>query len=311
MSALPSFPKTLAEHGLELRRGKPTILQINVGLVCNLACKHCHLEAGPLRTECMSEDTVDAVIAYAKAHSFDLIDITGGAPEMNPHLSRLLEGVAPLTKQIMIRTNLVALGTEERHNLIELLTRLHVIVIASLPSPKKAQTDKVRGPKTHDASVLVLQALNERGYGQEGSGLELYLVSNPSGAFLPAEQTGLEKRFKKELARNFGITFNKLLVLPNAPLGRFRTWLQSSGNLEDYITTLATAFNPGALCGVMCRETISVAWDGSLYDCDFNQAAHLPMTGRPNVRDLTLPTEGQPIAIGDHCYACTAGSGFT
>ncbi|WP_027185400.1 arsenosugar biosynthesis radical SAM (seleno)protein ArsS [Desulfovibrio inopinatus] len=311
MTSIPLFHKVLAEHGLTLRRSTPQILQINVGLLCNLACKHCHLEAGPRRTECMTSETREAIVAYADAYRFDLIDITGGAPEMNPELAQLLEDIAPLTNNIMVRTNLVALDHEERRDLMDLLTRLRVTVVASLPSPRKAQTDKVRGAQTHDTSITVLQSLNKRGYGQDGSGLELYLVSNPAGAFLPAEQSGLERRFKKELSRNFGITFNKLLVLPNAPLGRFRTWLEASGNLTPYLQSLVSAFNPGALCGVMCRETVSIAWDGTLYDCDFNQAAHRPMVGGLHVRDMVLPSEGQTIATGDHCFACTAGSGFT
>ncbi len=311
MAAWMSFRENLTADGLELRRRTPSTLQINVGLLCNLACKHCHLEAGPHRDECMDADTVEAVIAYATAHRFEVVDITGGAPEMNPHLTRLVEGLVPLADTVMLRSNLVAMAGEDRRQLMTLLARHGVVVVASLPSTRKTGVDKVRGAHTYDAAIPVLQALNALGYGQVGSGLELHLVTNPGGAFLPADQEAMERRYRKELERACGVVFNRVLALPNAPLGRFRRWLESSGNLDDYMTTLAKAFNPAALENVMCREVVSVAWDGALYDCDFNQAARLPMTGRPTVRDATLPPADQTIAVGDHCYACTAGCGFT
>lgn len=308
---MTAFVEALAASGRKLVRSRPAILQINVGLACNLACKHCHLEAGPHRTELMDQATMDAVVAYASAFRFPTIDVTGGAPEMNPRLGGFLERLAPLTDCLMLRTNLVALEGEKRRELLDVLVRNKVAIVASLPSTRKAQTDGVRGENVHDSAVSLLQTLNGLGYGHPGSGLDLLLVANPGGAFLPADQQGMERRYRRELLRDHGVVFTRLLTFANVPLGRFRNRLAATGRLEEYLKTLSDAMNIEALDGVMCRELVSVAWDGRLYDCDFNQAARLPMAGRPHVSDLLLPPEGQPIATGDHCFACVAGSGFT
>lgn len=308
-----TFQETLISHGVELTRENTTWLQLNVGLACDLACKHCHLEAGPHRTESMSAATVDEVIACAGRFDFPTIDITGGAPELMPHLSRLVTGLAPLTAKLIIRTNLVALARPESQPLLELYRRHQISLVASLPALVASQTDAMRGSGVCATSLAALQQLNNLGYGQTGSGLELNLAVNPAGAFLPVPQHQAEERFRKELLRQHGICFNQLFSFANVPLGRFRNWLERSGNLDDYLLKLKQRFNPGTLDGLMCCSLISVNWDGYLYDCDFNLAASLPHRGvRQHISSLTrLPAKGTPIAIGEHCFACTAGSGFS
>lgn len=308
-----SFPETLEQHGLKLQRSATTTLQVNVGLACDLACRHCHLEAGPQRTELMSADTVETVIYCARRLPFQAVDITGGAPEFLPHLPRLISGIAPLAPRVMVRTNLTALARPEHRHLMELYRSRRVVIVASLPATNPGQTESQRGSGVWQRCIDVLRQLNDLGYGKDGTGLELDLVSNPTGAFLPVEQQQAERKFRHDLERRYGIAFTSLYTFANAPLGRFRNWLQGSGNLEGYLDKLQGAFNPCTLEGVMCRSLISVGWDGTLYDCDFNLAAGLHHGGQPLhiSRLLELPAEGTPIPMGDHCYACTAGSGFT
>ncbi len=308
---LDPFANALARSGVELRRGETTALQVNVGFLCNQACRHCHLSAGPGRTEIMSRETMDAVEAFARRGGFSVIDLTGGAPELVPGIAGFLERLAPLAPRMLFRANLTALA--ERADLLELLARLRVVVVASFPSLSASQTDTQRGAGVFETSLGTLQMLNAAGYGREGSGLELDLVSNPAGAFLPPGQAPAEARFHRELARTRGITFNHLYTFANVPLGRFRAWLTSSGNLEGYLRQLAAGFNPCTVNGLMCRNLVSVSWDGILYDCDFNLARDLPLGGvRRHVSSAEgAPPPGTAIATGDHCYACTAGSGFT
>jgi radical SAM/Cys-rich protein len=308
-----SFSQTLDAHGLELTRGETTTLQVNVGLICDLACRHCHLEAGPARPELMRGETVAAVIAGAGRLHFASIDITGGAPELLPALPRLIAGLAPLTPRLIVRTNLVALARPESAGLPELYRQHRVTLVASLPATNAGQTEAQRGGGVWDASIATLKELNGIGYGREGSGLELDLVANPAGAFLPPAQDQAERKFRGDLQRRHGISFNSLFTFANVPLGRFRDWLARSGNLDAYLVKLAGSFNPCTLPGLMCRSLISVDWDGYLYDCDFNLAAGLPHgAGRLHINDLVeLPPPGTPIPTGDHCFACTAGSGFT
>ena len=309
----PSFSHSLDDHGVSLKRDHAHILQINTGLLCDLACKHCHLDAGPHRIEVMDRKTMDEVIAFAERGRFNIIDITGGAPELVPDLEHLLRGLRPLTEMLMLRTNLTALGDPERESLLTLLVELRVALVASFPSTSPSQTDAQRGKGVMDSSVEMLQKLNGLGFGQPGSGLELNLVANPAGAFLPADQQATEQKFKRDAERKWGISFNNLFTFANVPLGRFRSWLEKSGNLDGYLLKLANAFNPCTLDGLMCRALISVAWDGTVYDCDFNLAAGIPLGGQQkHVSELLeLPGSGEMIATGDHCYACTAGSGFT
>lgn len=307
------FARVIERHGLELRRGETLTLQVNLGPLCNLACRHCHLEAGPTRPETMRRETMDQVVAFARRNPFQVIDLTGGAPELNPDLGYFLEKLAPLAERMMLRSNLTALAAQPQARLDKLCRRLGVAILASFPSLSAGQADAQRGEGVWQRSLDALKALNELGYGEEGSGLELDLVANPTGAFLPAGQEGLEKKFRRDLQRRWGIVFNRLYTFANVPLGRYRRWLEVSGNLEGYLRKLAGSFNPGTVEGLMCRSQLSVGWDGTLYDCDFNLAADLPLgEERLHVsRADRAPDPGTPIACGDHCYACTAGSGFT
>ncbi|MBL0226039.1 MAG: arsenosugar biosynthesis radical SAM protein ArsS [Geobacteraceae bacterium] len=310
---LSAFEQTLIGQGLELRRDETSTLQVNVGLACDLACRHCHLEAGPTRTELMAGETVEAVIACAERISFATIDITGGSPELLPQLPMLVERLAPLTSRLIVRTNLTALALPESEALPDLYRSHRAVIIASLPAINAAQSESQRGRGTWDTSMDILRKLNGIGYGMPGSGLELNLVANPAGAFLPAGQSPTERRFRQDLKRRYGIAFSNLFTFANVPLGRFRNWLEQSGNLDVYLRRLAENFNPCTLPGLMCRTLISVDWNGYLYDCDFNVAAGLHHSShRLHISQLTeLPLPGTPIPVGDHCYSCTAGSGFT
>jgi len=307
------FRETLFRHGLTLERDRTTTLQINVGYLCNQTCRHCHLAAGPNRREIMDLDTVEAVAAYAKRSHFETIDITGGAPELNPNLATLIERLSPLAPRIILRSNLSALNESSKIYLMDLLKQHRVVVVGSLPSLNESQADSQRGKDVFRNSIATLQRLNAVGYGQDGTGLELDLVSNPTGAFLPPPQPQTEARFRKVLEQKWDIRFNNLFSFTNVPLGRFLTWLQQSGNFEQYMRRLASSLNPCAVEGVMCRTLVSVSWDGYLYDCDFNLAKGYFMGGRKiNVSEMPGPPErGSSIAVGDHCYACTAGLGFT
>lgn len=307
------FARALERHGLELRRAETLALQVNLGPLCNLACRHCHLEAGPSRSEAMDRQTMDQVVAFARRSRFQVIDLTGGAPELNPDLGYFLERLAPLCEKLMLRTNLTAMAARPQTGLSELCRRLGVTIVASFPSLSASQAESQRGPAYFRQGIEVLQMLNGLGYGQENSGLELDLVANPAGAFLPAGQAGLEKKFRQDLKRRWGIVFTRLYTFANAPLGRFRRWLEASGNLEPYLGKLAESFNPETVDGLMCRSQVSVGWDGSLYDCDFNLAAGMYLGERRlHVSEAKgAPPPGTPIVSGDHCYACTAGSGFT
>jgi len=310
---LDPFRQTLARQALQLERGRTTTLQINVGLLCNQSCRHCHLGAGPDRQENMSTETAEEVIAYAERSGFDIIDITGGAPELNPNIRTLIKQLYSLAPRLMIRSNLSVLNDRERDELTGLLKDRRVVIVASFPSYNEAQSDSQRGKGVFQASIDALRKLNAMGYGQSGTGLELDLVSNPTGAFLPTPQGQMEQRFREVLKKKWGIVFNHLYSFANVPLGRFRQWLLQSGNLESYMQRLASGFNPCAVEGLMCRTLVSVSWDGSLYDCDFNLARDLPLGGtRTHVSHMEGPPEpGSAIAVGDHCYTCTAGAGFT
>ncbi len=306
------FDKNLAQHGLSLKREKTDTLQINVGFLCDLFCRHCHLEAGPDRQEVMTIETMKEVIAYASRAGFAVIDVTGGAPELTPHIAYLLRGLSGYAKKIIARTNLVALREDAARGFTAVCREIGAALVASFPSTNAAQAEALRGKGFWSESLASLRELNQAGYGIPGSGLTLDLVVNPTGAFLPGHQGQTEKKFKHHLERQ-GIVFNNLYIFANVPLGRFRTWLEESGNLGDYFRTLAARFNPAAVAGLMCRSLISVSWEGCLYDCDFNIAARLPHGGaKVHISSLARsPEPGFAIATGDHCYACTAGAGFT
>jgi len=307
------FSNTLKLNGVELNRAVTQTLQVNVGLLCNQACRHCHLEAGPDSREIMSADTVDQVVDYARRVGFRTVDITGGAPELNPHLKDLILRIASFAPRIMLRSNLTALAGSELDSLLQLCTELRVVLVASLPSLNEAQTKAQRGNGVFMKSIDTLRKFNAAGFGQIESGLKIHLASNPTGAFLPVPQAQAEKKFRRDLHRKYGVAFNDLYSLANVPLGRFRQWLVASGNFEGYMKRLADRFNPCVVAGLMCRSLVCVSWDGFLYDCDFNLAGGLFLGGRKmHVSEAEgAPIPGSPIAVSDHCYACTAGSGFT
>ena len=311
MSVVP-FKMTLAEHDLELVRNVTHTLQINLGLLCNQQCRHCHLNAGPSRRENMGLKTVEDVVKYAERNDFETIDITGGAPELNPNLAYLIEKISPFASRIMLRSNLSVLK-DKLDDLVDLLKSHRVVIVASFPSINITQTDSQRGEGIFKESVEVLKKLNGIGYGSTDAGLELHLVSNPTGAYLPPTQEQAEKRFHQVLVNKWGVVFNNLYSFANVPLGRFRQWLVKSGNFDRYMAKLSDSFNSCAVEGLMCRSLVSVAWDGYLYDCDFNLARGLSMSGQKiHVSEMEGPPKpGSQIVTADHCYTCTAGTGFT
>jgi radical SAM/Cys-rich protein len=307
------FNLTLARHDVKLDRKTTRTLQVNVGFLCNQTCRHCHLNAGPGHKENMGLETIQEVISYARTGGFEIVDITGGAPELNPHIETLIEGVCNVASRVMLRSNLSVLNDGRREHLIKLLKEKRVVIVASFPSLNEIQTDSQRGDGIFQMSVDALNKLNDLGYGHKGTGLELNLVSNPTGAFLPPDQVQTEKRFRQVLKRKWGIVFNNLYNFANVPLGRFRQWLVRTSNLEPYIERLYSNFSACAVDGLMCRTLVSVSWDGYLFDCDFNLARGLFMGGHKiHVSEMPGPPEpGSHIATADHCYTCTAGSGFT
>ena len=310
--AITPFKSKLAEHGLKLVRDRTRTLQINLGFLCNQACRHCHLNAGPNRKENMDARTLKAVVAYAQRSRFDAVDITGGAPELNPLLPDLVQQIAPLTTRMMLRSNLSALN-QNFNQLVDVLKSRRVVIVASFPSLNLAQMDAQRGEGIFEESIAVLRELNACGYGHGGTGLELNLVSNPTGAFMPPNQEQTEKRYHQILDSKWGLTFNRLSNFANVPLGRFRRWLIQTGNYESYLQKLVDGFNPCAVEGLMCRSQVSVSWDGYLFDCDFNLSRGLFMFGRKiHVSEMPGPPEpGTPIITAEHCYTCAAGAGFT
>jgi radical SAM/Cys-rich protein len=311
--AVDPFAVTLQRHGLELRRGRTATLQVNVGRLCNQVCKHCHLAAGPTRREIMSRETVKDVEAFVRRASFQVVDITGGAPELNSNLVDMIECFSALAPRIIIRSNLTSLADGERDSIMDVCKSHSVAIVASLPALNPSQVEAQRGRGVFDKSLSVLRKLNSIGYGIPGSGLELSLVSNPTGAFLPLAQEKAEKKFRFDLQRKWGIVFDNFYAFANVPLGRFVDWLIESGNLDTYMQKLASNFNPCTIEGLMCRSLLSISWDGYVYDCDFNQAEDIRAANvKTHVSELNAPPPpGTPIAVSDHCYACTAGSGFT
>jgi radical SAM/Cys-rich protein len=289
-----------------------TVFQVNVGKFCNQTCRHCHVDAGPERTEQMSRATAQLCINAFSQTDIPTLDITGGAPELNPSFRWMVEQASALGRHVIDRCNLSILLTGPQRDLGEFLARHRVEVIASLPYFRSSQTDAQRGDGVFDKSIEALQLLNRLGYGVPGSGLTLNLVHNPVGAFLPPKQEAIEAQFRRELARQYDIKFNNLYTITNMPISRFLEFLLDSGNFEGYMERLVNAFNPGAASGVMCRYPVSVGWDGKLYDCDFNQMLELPLApGLPrHIRDFDVATLGRrSIVTANHCYGCTAGAG--
>lgn len=321
LEALPlarSFDEAAAAAGHRpLRPSGTAVLQINVGRRCNQACHHCHVDAGPDRPEVMSEAVADACLALLAATDIPAIDITGGAPELHPRFRDLVITAAGMGRRVMDRCNLTIATLPNYADLPEFLAAHRVEVIASLPSYVASHTDRQRGAGVFARSLEALRRFNAVGYGREGTGLVLNLVTNPVGAFLPGRQASLERDWKRELARRHGIVFNRLYTITNMPISRYLEWLERSGHLEAYMTRLVEAFNPAAVDGLMCRYTLSVGWDGRLFDCDFNQMLDLPVAGGAPATVFDLLGDpgaldrlhARAVTTGPHCFGCTAGAG--
>lgn len=305
---IPDFESHL-EDGILWSKDKLATMQVNITKTCNLACKHCHVESSPSRTEDMTRETADKVIELFKKEGFQILDITGGAPEMSKQYKYLIENLAPYAKKIMTRTNLTIHLEPEYEGYLEFMKDHKVEIVASLPFYEKDKTDRQRGMGVYDESIEVLQKLTKMGYGIEDD-LILDLVYNPNGAILPGDQVELENIYRAKLDE-YGIKFNQLFTITNNPSGRFYKWLERSGNLERYMDKLLAAFNPATIDDVMCRDMISVNDDGTLYDCDFNLAIKLGMVDEPKTVDqaLEMGLGKRKIATANHCYGCTAGSG--
>ncbi len=312
-AGLRRFDDALAEADLfPLTTTGIEILQINVGKLCNQTCKHCHVDAGPDRTESMTAETADLCLAALAATDIATFDITGGAPELNPNFRRLVTEAAGLGRHVIDRCNLSILLLPSQEGLAEFLAEHRVEVVASLPYFLAERTDAQRGEGVFDKSIEALRLLNSLGYGEEGSGLHLNLVYNPTGAFLPPPQAAVEADFKRELRDRHGIVFNSLYAITNMPISRFLEFLLRSGNYDRYMQKLVQAYNPTAAAGVMCRNMLSVGWDGTLFDCDFNQMLELPVGfGAPaHIRDFAAgPLERRRVVTAQHCFGCTAGAG--
>lgn len=288
------------------------ILQINVGYRCNLECRHCHVQAGPKREESMSRRVMEMCLHILNADPISTIDITGGSPEMHPDLPWFLEQCASLKRRLQVRTNGIILLEKDFTHFLALYARLGVEVVVSFPHLDMKTTDRQRGNAVYKRLIEVIRNLNEKGYGQTGSGLILNLVHNPGGAYLPGLQSALEGHYRQVLKEKFGIVFNNLFCITNMPIGRYLDYLQRTDNYEDYMTALVNAFNPATLANVMCKTTLSVAWDGKLYDCDFNQVMGMTVNhGAPeNIASFNSEKlASRRIVTGNHCYGCTAGAG--
>jgi len=309
----PQFDATLAGHGIgALRRKSPTTLQVNVGKLCNQACHHCHVDAGPRRTERITRETAERVIdVIAASARVGTVDITGGAPELNPNFAMLVERARALGRKVIVRCNLTVTLEPGMEWLVEFYRRAGVELVCSLPCYTAENTDRQRGAGVFDKSIAAMRQLNAAGFGR--GELRLDLVYNPIGASLPPPQAELEAQYREELARNFGVVFDRLLTITNMPIARFANQLNSTGSYSAYMGLLVNHFNPATVDALMCRDLVSVGWDGRLYDCDFNQMLEIPLGGRAastiwDVDDVgTLA--GARIATGSHCFGCTAGAG--
>ena len=307
-----NFDEKLSKHDLELRAGEIDTLQVNVGKLCNQACKHCHVDASPTRTEIMSGETIDACLGVLRRFKIPILDITGGAPELIPDFRRFVIEARKAGARVMIRHNLTVMFEPNQEDLPEFFAANRVEVVSSLPYFLQQQTDAQRGSGVFEKSVEAIRGLNRVGYGIENSGLVLNLVYNPVGAFLPPAQTAIEADFKRELKNRFDLRFNNLYAITNMPIARFLDWLRRSGNEESYLQKLVNAFNPATIDGLMCRNLVSVDWTGKLFDCDFNQMLEIAV-------DESLPQTifdfspekfvNRKIKTAAHCFGCTAGSG--
>jgi radical SAM/Cys-rich protein len=314
-SPADSFDGALDRHGLgPLRRAATTTLQINVGKVCNQACHHCHVDAGPKRTESMSAETAARILdLLAESPGIAEVDITGGAPELNPSFRLLVETARRRGLEVIDRCNLTVLLEPGMEGTADFLAAHRVRITASLPCYSRANVDAQRGKGVFGRSIEGLRLLNRLGYGDGASGLILDLVYNPGGAFLPPPQDTLEADYRASLRQDFGIEFDNLLTITNLPISRFDRWLRRQGKRDEYMELLEASFNPDTIAALMCRSLVSVGWDGALYDCDFNQMLEMPLPERgrrPTIRDIdSFDLAGDLIATGPHCFGCTAGAG--
>ena len=311
---IPYFKDKLAQiDKLPLRPKKLEILQINVGYMCNQVCEHCHVDAGPDRKEIMTKETMQACLEVIKNTGAHTLDLTGGAPEMNPNFRWFVEEASKLgVKDFIVRSNLTIIRANKKyHDLPQFFKKHNVHVISSMPHYTRGKTDKQRGDGVFDKSIQALKDLNAVGYGMPNSPLRLDLVYNPSGAFLPGDQEAMERDFKKALKADFDIEFHQLFAITNLPIARFLDYLIASGNYEDYMYSLVEAYNPAAVENVMCTNTISVSWDGWLYDCDFNQMLGLKVASKvQHIKEYNEALlQNRNIIISQHCYGCTAGAG--
>lgn len=311
---LPTFAKKLKEtNQFPLRPKKLEILQINLGYMCNQVCAHCHVDAGPDRKEIMTIETMEQCLEVIRKTEAHTLDLTGGAPEMNPNFRWFVEEASKAgIKDFIVRSNLTIIRANKKyHDLPEFFKKHNIHVVSSMPHWTRGKTDKQRGDGVFDKSIKALKMLNAEGYGIEGTSLQLDLVYNPSGAFLPGDQAALEADFKKALYEDFGISFNSLFAITNLPISRFLDYLIASENYEDYMYSLVEAYNPMAVENVMCTNTLSVSWDGYLYDCDFNQMLNLKVASKSQhiseYNEALL--QNRNIIINQHCYGCTAGAG--
>jgi radical SAM/Cys-rich protein len=312
---LPLFKDKLLEIGIyPLKPTRIEIFQINVGKMCNQVCKHCHVDAGPDRKEIMTKETMQQCIDVLKKHKFSVIDLTGGAPEMNNNFRWFIEGIRAVDQniKIIVRCNLTIILANPKYNDLPQFFKKHLIeVVSSLPATNASRTNSQRGDGVFEDSIKALQMLNEVGYGIDNTGLILNLVYNPAGAFLPASQESLEKEFKRVLNDKYKIKFNSLFAITNIPISRFLDYLIVSGNFGSYMDKLLEAYNPEAASKVMCRNTLSIGWDGSLYDCDFNQMLDLKVnTKATHIKNFDFEElNNRSITVNQHCYGCTAGAG--
>ncbi len=311
----PAFAQMAAKAGhAPLRPSSIEIFQINIGKLCNQVCAHCHVDAGPdKKVENMNRETLEQCLDILSKYDIPTVDITGGAPEMNPHFKWFVEECRKLGKEVIDRCNLtIIMANKKYHTLPDWFAEQGVHIVSSLPYFSKTRTDAQRGDGVFEDSIEALRRLNAVGYGKEGSGLVLDLVYNPTGAFLPGGQAGLEREFKSQLKRRFDIEFNRLFAITNMPISRYLEYLLESGNYETYMAELVNAFNPAAVSNVMCRNTISISWDGFMYDCDFNQMLNLrvalPQADHISQFDYDRLLQ-RNIVVNQHCYGCTAGAG--
>lgn len=305
-----SFDQALANGGLTLDRLPARVLQINVGRMCNLTCIHCHVNAGPTRTEIMTNETVDRILGWLEQTSIATIDLTGGAPEMVPSFRRMISRLSEMIpkRHVIDRCNLTILLEPGYEGLAEFLAEHRVEIVASMPCYSPDNVNAQRGEGVFDASIAALKKLNGLGYGRQEE-LPLHLVYNPLGGNLPPDQAELELEYKTELRNHFGIEFHRLYTITNMPIARFASWLKRNGTLAEYQQLLIDSFNPGAVAGLMCRDTISIDWEGYVYDCDFNQQLGM-RTVQKKIWDLESNSlEPTPISTGTHCFGCTAGNG--